>query len=105
MSNCSTCPTPLVARKKFMTEDDEVLQNPTVFRRLIGALQYVTNTRPNIIFSMNKLSRYLNKPNVKHWQVAKHILRYLKGTSDHGIHLKPSSYLTGGCPLRIGGLF
>lgn len=71
-----------------------VCKIPTVFRKLIGALQYVTNTRPDITFLVNKLSRYLSSPTVKQWQSAKRILRYLKGTLDYGIHLKPSSHLS-----------
>lgn len=84
---------PMVSGKHFQIEGDVFLQNPTVFQKLIGALQYVTNTRPDIAFSVNKLSRYLSSPTVKQWQAAKRILRYLIGTMNYGIHLKPYSHL------------
>lgn len=48
--NNSDCPTCMVARKQFTADESETLQNPTIFRRLIGALQYFTNTRPDISF-------------------------------------------------------
>lgn len=89
MSNCSACDSPMVGSKQF-TERGEEMKNPTLFRRLIGALQYATNTRPDISFSVNKLSRYLNKPTVDQWRAAKRVLRYLKGTLNYGIHLTPS---------------
>lgn len=85
MSSCSSCPSPMVTGKQFVNEQDELLKNPTIFRRLIGALQYVINTRSDITFSVNKLSRYLSKPTIKQWQAAKSVLRYLKGTLDYGI--------------------
>lgn len=93
MKDCSPCPSPMVSGKQFTEGSDDNLRNPTIFRRLIDALQYVTNARPDITFSVNKLSRYLNNPSVRHWQAAKRILRYLKGTIDFGIHLKLSSSL------------
>lgn len=104
MENSSECPTPMVARKQFTANEDEVLQNPTMFRRLIDALQYVTNTRTDIGFSINKLSRFLSNPTLKHWQAAKRIQRYLKRTSDSRLHLKPSSQfnLIGYCDADWG---
>lgn len=75
MENASTCPTPMVVGKPFIANDGEPMQNPTLFRSLIGALQHVTNSRPDIVFSVNKLSRYLNILTLNHWQAAKRILR------------------------------
>lgn len=59
----------------------------------------MNNTRPDITFSVNKLSSYLNNPTLKHWQAAKRILRYLKGTANFALHLKPFAHisLTGYC--------
>lgn len=93
MKHCTAYPSPMVGSKQFAKGEEE-LRNPTLFRRLIGVLQYVTNTCPDITFSVNKLSRYLSKPIVQHWVASKRMLRYLKGTVNHGIHLKPSSQLS-----------
>ncbi|XP_059277636.1 secreted RxLR effector protein 161-like [Lycium ferocissimum] len=52
----------------------------------IGALIYLANaTRPEIAFSINFLARYNYFPTRRHWNRVKHILRYLKGTSDMGL--------------------
>jgi hypothetical protein len=59
----------------------------------VGALQYATITRPDITFSVNKVSQFLANPTDDHWQAVKRILRYLKGTSDHGLQLHKSTSL------------
>ena len=42
-------------------------------------------TRPNIAYAVSYLARFSSKPNKSHWTAAKRVLRYLKGTADHGI--------------------
>ena len=57
---------------------------------VIGALQYLTLTRSDISYTMNKLSQFMQNPTMVDWQAVKRVLRYLKGSVDCGIHLKPS---------------
>ena len=52
---------------------------------MIGSLMYSTNTRPDICFAVNTLSQFLIDPRHVHLIVAKHILRYLRGTIDYGL--------------------
>ena len=68
-------------------EDNEKLLGPEVpYLSAIGALMYLENcTRPNIAFSMNLLARYSSAPTLRHWNGVKHLLRYLRGTSDIGL--------------------
>ncbi|KAM6555018.1 hypothetical protein CsatB_015780 [Cannabis sativa] len=80
--------------KALSIQDGTLMKNPTDYRSLIGALQYLTHTRPDISFSVNKLSQFLKAPTDVHWSAAKRILRYLKGTQDHGLHIKYSDRLT-----------
>ena len=47
---------------------------------------YLANcTRPDIAFSVNLLARYSSAPTLRHWKGVKHLLRYLRGTSDMGL--------------------
>ncbi|WJZ93913.1 hypothetical protein VitviT2T_012812 [Vitis vinifera] len=68
-------------------ENDEELLGPEVpYLSAIGALMYLANcTRPDIAFSVNLLARYSSAPTRRHWNGIKHILRYLRGTTDMGL--------------------
>ena len=50
----------------------------TNYRSVVGALQYLTLTRPDISYSVNKVCQYLHAPSSAHWTTVKRILRYLK---------------------------
>ena len=65
-------------------EDDEKTFGPEVpYLSAIGALMYRANyTRPAIAFAVNLLARYSSTPTQRHWNGIKHILRYLRGTTD-----------------------
>ena len=52
---------------------------------MIGSLIYLTNMRPNICFAVSTLSQYMVEPRHVHSIVAKHVIRYLKGTIDYGL--------------------
>ena len=46
---------------------------------------YLTATRPDIMFAVSKISRFMELPKRSHWEVGKRILRFLMGSIDHGI--------------------
>ncbi|KAG7585392.1 Retrotransposon gag domain [Arabidopsis thaliana x Arabidopsis arenosa] len=64
---------------------DEVLADPKQYRRLIGKLQYLCITRPDITFAVSKLAQYSSAPTNIHLQAIHKILRYLKGTIGQGL--------------------
>ena len=68
-------------------EENEKLLDPEVpHLSAIGSLMYLANcTRPDIAFSVNLLTRYSSAPTLRHWNGVKHLLRYLRGTSDIGL--------------------
>ena len=59
--------------------------NTTYFKSLIGILRYLTTTRPNIVYAIGLLSRFMEAPEEVHLQAAKRILRYVKGMLNDGI--------------------
>lgn len=68
-----------------------VMDDPHFYRSIVGALQYATITRPDIAFSVNKVSQYMHNPTTNHWAAVKRIWRYLNGSSSHGLTLRPDS--------------
>jgi hypothetical protein len=57
-----------------------------IFRSMVGSLMYLAvATRPDIAFSVNQLARVMSAPDEFHWESAKKVLRYLKGTMNIGI--------------------
>lgn len=66
-------------------------EDPTLYRQIVGALQYLALTRPDISQAVNKMAQYMHSPSVHHWQAVKRILRYLRGTLDHGIVFRRSN--------------
>ena len=69
-------------------EDGEQFQNRELYQSLIGALLYISvNTRPDIAIATSILGRRVSKPTTADWLEAKKILRYLKGTVNHELHL------------------
>ena len=53
--------------------------------KLVGSLIYLTTTRPDITFTVGILSRFVHHPCEGHWNAAKRVLKYLKGTQSYGI--------------------
>ncbi|XP_074303858.1 secreted RxLR effector protein 161-like [Silene latifolia] len=62
--------------------------------RLIGKLNFLTHTRPDICFAMQHLSQFLSAPTDLHWNAGLHLLRYLSGSPSQGILLNNSSTFT-----------
>ena len=67
-------------------ENEKVLGQELPYLSAIEALMYLENcTRSYIAFSVNLLARYSSAPTLRHWNGVKHLLRYLRGTSDIGL--------------------
>ena len=85
MINCSPISTPMTIGKKLSKEGDEMNFDMTIFRKLVDSLMYLTKTRPNIVYAVSVISRFMDSPKNSHWQAGKRILRYIVGTMNHGI--------------------
>jgi hypothetical protein len=85
MSECNAMLTPLEQNAKLYSDDGTKEEDGTLYHRLVGSLNYLTTTRPNIAYSVNILSQFMAKPFEIHWKTAKKVLRYLKGTINFGI--------------------
>jgi histone deacetylase 1/2 len=90
MHEAKSMPTPMVGNLKLSKAGSDYLQDPTMYRSVVGALQYATITRPEISFSVNKACQFLSQPLESHWTAVKRILRYLRGTLHYGLQLHPA---------------
>ena len=85
MEECRSTATPMNQKEKFYKEDGAAKIDETLYRTLIGCLMYLTATRPNIMNATSILSRYMHCASEIHFQAAKRIVRYIKGTIDYGL--------------------
>lgn len=76
-------------KSNLTSTDGDLLENPSLFRELVGSLQYLTITRPDIAFAVNSLSQFLSQPRQPHLVAVKCVLRYVKGTLGHGLWFGP----------------
>ena len=67
LGECNAVATPLEARVKFTNEDGGSRVNSTKYRSLIRSLRYLTHTRPDLLFSVGILSRYMENPSQEHY--------------------------------------
>ncbi|KAL6328748.1 hypothetical protein AAG906_003765 [Vitis piasezkii] len=99
MLNVKSNPTPMCQGTKIHLADSDLFEQLTLYWSIIGALQYLTLTRLDISFVVNKLSQYLQAPRVNHWKACKCILRYLNDPLDYGPFFSPTTEVTlEGCP-------
>ncbi|KAM6587932.1 uncharacterized mitochondrial protein AtMg00810-like [Cannabis sativa] len=88
------CSKPISNTTKLSLNDEEPFREPTLYRSIIGAFQYLILTRPNVAFAIKKLIQFLKSPIMLHWEACKKLLRYLKGAISGGLFLKPSVVMT-----------
>ncbi|GJT59750.1 putative RNA-directed DNA polymerase [Tanacetum coccineum] len=91
LSNCNPVSSPMVTSSSLSLDDSTAFSNPAKYRQVVGSLQYVTLSRPDIAFAVNKVCQYMLAPTENHWYAVKHILRYLHGTVEHGMPIRRSS--------------
>eukprot|EP00253_Pinus_taeda_P009660 PITA_09660 len=91
MQECKATITPTVMRLKLSKEDNNKDFDPSLYKSIVGSLMYLTATRPDIMFAVSLISRFIERPKEAHWQVAKRILRYVKddrkSTSGYVFHM------------------
>ncbi|KAL2936002.1 Retrovirus-related Pol polyprotein from transposon RE1 [Bienertia sinuspersici] len=107
MSHCKPSPTPVDSQGKLSSLNSAPFADPSLYRRLCGALQYLTFTRPDISYAVQQVCLFMHAPTDAHMAALKRIIRYLQGTSGSGLHLYKSSLSSlvsytdadwGGCP-------
>lgn len=79
---------PIVLGLKLSEDEDGQKNDSTLYKKLVGSLMYLTVTRPDMMFVVSLLSRYMGSPTELHVRAAKIVFRYLRGTYGLGIFYK-----------------
>ncbi|KAM1213133.1 hypothetical protein ACFXTH_004514 [Malus domestica] len=77
--------TPCLPSHRLLKDDGIPFDNPPLYRSIVGALQYLTFTRPDIAFSVHQVAQFMQCPMESHYLAVKRILRYLNGTQHYGL--------------------
>jgi histone deacetylase 1/2 len=98
MLKCTPASTPMTVVDRLSAHEGVLLSadEATRYRSVVGGLQYLTLTRPDISFAVNKVCQYLSTPRDTHWTAVKRILRFVKHTVSHGLtlHRTPHTLLS-----------
>lgn len=85
MSDCNACATPMVPLPKLSQCGCVTFQDSSLYKSVVGSLQYFTMSRPDIAYGVNKLSQYLHNPTTLHYVACKRLFRYLKRSISFGL--------------------
>ncbi|XP_019198280.1 PREDICTED: uncharacterized protein LOC109192146 [Ipomoea nil] len=90
MIDCKPLTTP-AAVSQVVSPSSQPHENPTQYHRIVGAMQYLTITRPDLSNAINHLCQFMHSPTDEHWVIVKRVLRYTKGTLDYGLRISFSA--------------
>ncbi|KAA0045094.1 putative mitochondrial protein [Cucumis melo var. makuwa] len=93
ITDSATFSTPLDPNGRLTPFDGVPLDDPTLYRQLVGNLIYLTVTRPDIAYAVHIVSQFMVAPRTIHFTVVLRILRYIKGTLGHGLQFSSQSSL------------
>ena len=88
LENANSVRNPMVPVMKLMKNEDGEQVDMTRYKQMVGSLMYLSMTRPDIMFVVGLISRYMEKPTNLHMQAIKRILRYVRGSMNLGIYYK-----------------
>ncbi|XP_031286751.1 uncharacterized protein LOC116145431 [Pistacia vera] len=91
MKGAKDVTTPLSTSVSLKLDDDTSSFDATEYRRVIGGLQYLSLTRLDISFAVNKLSQFMHAPTTTHWTTTQRLLRYLKNKIFQGITIRKTA--------------
>ncbi|XP_028104402.1 uncharacterized protein LOC114303481 [Camellia sinensis] len=89
LTDCKPCSTPLAVKASYSpssSSDELPFSNPSLYRSIVGGLQYLTITRPDLALAVNQACQHMHLPTNADFHAVKRLLRYVKGTLHHGLH-------------------
>jgi hypothetical protein len=93
MLDCKPVATPMASKQPCVADPDSPYKDVTEYRQIVGTLQYLTLTWPDLSYAVNSVCQYMHAPTNAHYQMVKRILRYVKGTLSLGVRILRESSL------------
>jgi hypothetical protein len=93
LEDTSSVDTPMEVNVKYRKDEGDLLDDPTLYRSLVGSLIYLTTTRPDISYVVHQVSQFMSSPRHLHLAAVRRIIRYLRGSPNRGLFFPTGSSL------------
>lgn len=100
MDTIRSCSSPCLPHYQMTKSQGTPLKDPTVYRSIVGALQYLTSSRPDIAYAVNTVCQFMTSPTDVHYAAVKRILRYLQGTLQKGLFFSSTGALNNSVHIK-----
>ena len=87
VENAKPYSSPMASNCRYTSTDGTPFENINFYRSIVGSMQYLAFTRPDLAFVVHKVSKFMHNPLGTHWLAVKHILRYLKHSISTGLFI------------------
>jgi hypothetical protein len=91
MMSCKPISIPLKQNVKLSANEGDLVEDTTMYRRIVGSLIYMTITRPDLSYAVEVVSQFMQTPQKPHLDAMRRILRYIKHTLQCGIFYEAKS--------------
>ena len=93
MKSCKPISTPMPEKGRHLSVTMKLYPDLSQYRSIVGALQYLTFTKPDLSYSINFAYQFMHASTIGHYKMVKHVLCYVHGTTTLGINIQKSSTL------------
>jgi hypothetical protein len=93
MGGCKPISVLLIQNGKLSADAGEVLEDATMYRKIVGSLIYMTITRPDLNYTIGLESQFMQVPWKPHLDGVRHTLRYVNATANYGLFYEASTEL------------
>lgn len=93
LEDTSSVDTPMEVNVKYRKNEGDLLDDPTLYRRLVGSLIYLTTTRPDISYVVHQVIQFMSSPRHLYLAAVRHIIHYLRGSPTRGLFFPTDSSL------------
>jgi len=85
MKSYKTILIPFKQNVKLSADEGNLVEDTTMYRRIVGSLIYMTITRLNLSYAIGVVGQFMQTPRKPHLDAVRHILKYIKHTLQCGI--------------------